>query len=74
MKKILDSNQNHLKFIEPVILNPALKQVQGLRFQDLILRKNEMLNQAQHDTCVRIQKNHFDDLDLELGIYLGFGI
>ncbi len=80
MIKILDPNQNYLRFIEPVILNS---------FQDLTLRKNEMLNQAcpegilnqvqndtfrVHDTCVRIQKKHFDDLDLELGIYLGFGI
>jgi hypothetical protein len=59
MIKILDPNQNYLKFIEPVILNS---------FQDLTLWKNEMLNQVQHDTCVRIQKNHFDDLDLEIGI------
>ena len=45
MNKILDPNQNDLKFIGPVILNS---------FQDLILWKNEMLNQIQHDTCVRI--------------------
>jgi hypothetical protein len=36
MIKILNPDQNYLKFIELVILNHPLNQVQGLRFQGLL--------------------------------------